>query len=66
MGKKSDIWVEEEKVVQLLRGHSTLEIAKMLGHDHRTIKKMNNNVNKVWTRKTKKFNAKHTRQDYEM
>ena len=66
MGKKSDIRAEEkERVVQLLgEGHSTLEIAKMLGRDHRTIKKMANNVNNVRTRKTKKFKAKLTRHDY--
>ena len=42
MGKKSDIRAEEkERVVQLLgEGHSTLEIAKTLGRDHRTIKKV--------------------------
>ena len=51
--------------MQLLgEGHSTLEIAKTLGRDHRTIKKVANNVNKVRTRKTKKFKAKLTRQDY--
>ena len=63
MGKKIDIQAEEkEKMVQLLgEGHSTLEIAKMLGHDHRTIEKV---VNKVWTRKTKKFKAKLSRFDY--
>ena len=45
-------------------GHSTLEITKITkDHDHRTIK-VANNVNKVWTRKTKKFKAKLTRQDY--
>ena len=33
--------------MQLLgEGHSTLEIAKTLGRDHRTIKKVANNVNK--------------------
>ena len=52
-------------MVQLLgEGHSTLEIAKTLGRDHRTIKKVVNNVNEVWTRKTKKFKAKLPRQDY--
>ena len=51
-------------MVQLLgKGHSILEIIKMLGHDHRTIKKVTNNANKVLTRKTKKFKAKLTRQD---
>ena len=48
-------------------GHSTLEIAKdagPLGRDHRTIKKMVNNVNKVQTRKTENFKTKPTRQDY--
>ena len=51
-------------MVQLLGGYLTLEIAKMLGHDHRTIKKVANNVKKIWTRKTRKFKAKLTRQDY--
>ena len=65
MGKKSDIRAEEEKVVQLLgEDHLTLEIAKILGRDHRTIKKVANNANKVRTRKTKKLKAKLTRQDY--
>ena len=49
--------------MQLLEGHSTLKIAKILGQS-RTIKKMVNNINKVQTRKTKKFKAKLTRQDY--
>ena len=66
MGKKNDIRAEDkERVVQLLgEDHSTLEIAKTLDRDYRTIKKVANNVNKVWTRKTKKFKAKLTRQDY--
>ena len=66
MRKRGDIRAEEkQRVVQLLgEGHSTLEIAKTLGRDHRIIKKVTNNVNKVWTRKTKKFKAKLTRQDY--
>ena len=41
-----------------------MEIKKTLGCDHRTIKKVANNVNKVWTRKIKKFKAKLIRQDY--
>ena len=61
MWKKSDIRAKEERVVQLLgEGHSTLEIAKTPGRDHRTIKKVVDNVNKVRTRKTKKFKAKLT------
>ena len=62
MGIKSDIQAEEkERVVQLLgECHSTLEIAKTLGRNHRTIKKVADNVNKVWTRKTKKFKPKLT------
>ena len=62
MGKKSDTWAEEKKrVVQLLgEGYSTLEIAKTLGRDYRTIKKVTNNINKIRTRKTKKFKVKLT------
>ena len=65
LGKKSDIRAaEKEEVVQLLgEGYSTMEIAKTLGRDHRTIK-VTNNINKVRTKKTKKFKAKLTRQDY--
>ena len=33
--------------MQLLGGHSNLEMAKTLDCDHRTIKKVANNVNKV-------------------
>ena len=58
MGKRSVIRAEEkERVVQLL-GHSTLEIAKTLDRDYRTIK-VANNVNKVRTRK-----PRNSRQDY--
>ena len=38
---------QKERVVQLFGGHSTLEIAKILGCDHRMIKNVTNNVNKV-------------------
>lgn len=48
MGKKKDLTASEKaRIVQLLHdGSSSLEISKLLSRDHRTVKKLIENVNK--------------------
>jgi len=56
MGKRRDLlMLEKTKIVQLLHdGESSLEISKLLGRDHRTIKKFIEDMNKKRQRTTGK------------
>ena len=57
MGRKKDITSKEKQdIVKLLSdGNTTLEIAKKLNRDHRTIKKEIENIDKIRTRKKTGF-----------
>ena len=65
MGKKSDLTKKEKKIIiqELEKSSSTLEIAKKLKRDHRTIKRFCKDGTKVRKRKDKgKFRAVSDRQ----
>ena len=55
MGKKKDLTQDEKKkiVSRLAEGRKSLEIAKELSRDHRTIKRFVTNVNQVRKRTEK-------------
>lgn len=67
MGNKKDLSVSEKgKIVQFLHeGKSSLEISKLLNRDHRTIKKLVEDVNKKrpysLRKSVKTITARHTR-----